>query len=468
MSDLDQLIKQVSDIEAAVKGGGVIDKDALVSEMKSAMTAYVDEQVKEKLAAQPVRRAGISQRAGVGLVADDGTVVKPTSKYYRHLKAFATDGVYQDWNIKVRGVDLYLAHLLVSKAHTMQPDRYAAPSEDLNAAVKALGSTVSGAGDEYVPTGMATELWQDFFVASRIANTVMPVAMPSNPFDVPRGLGAPTWRKASENLPVSTPDVATGKDTLTATELAATQAWSYTMDEDAVVALMPSVRAELQRSGGDIIDDFCLNADSTATSTGNINLDDSTPPSDSYYLSDGQDGLRHAHIVDNTAMTANMAAALTDAGLTGMLALMDKYATDVRNLVLTCDIGTYLNGFLSTASGAPGSFVTTLEKFGANAILLTGQIASYRGIPIVPSPVYRKSEADGKLSVTSGNNTKGGITAYHRGMWKLGFRRDLLVEVDRDITSRQFIMVISLRPAIGCRGPRSSQFHTAGMRNITI
>ena len=78
------------------------------------------------------------------------------------------------------------------------------------------------------------------------------------------------------------------------------QNWSYTLQEDAVIAMMPALRRRLAISGAEIIDDFALNADSTNAATGNINLDDADPANDSYYISDGQDGIRHLWIVDNT------------------------------------------------------------------------------------------------------------------------------------------------------------------------
>lgn len=70
---------------------------------------------------------------------------------------------------------------------------------------------------------------------------------------------------------------ATAKSTLTATELAAMVEWSYTLDEDAVVALMPEIRGRLAQAGGEAIDGFAFNADSTNAAMVNINTDDAAP-----------------------------------------------------------------------------------------------------------------------------------------------------------------------------------------------
>jgi hypothetical protein len=460
---LDDVIAEVTQLTSVIQNGGLFDKKHLEAELTKLIETQVAIQVQAKLDSMPRRRI-----PGELIGADGTPLISERNKYVDHVRAMAKDGFYRDLTTNVTPVDLKLAAMLLQYGHSMQPDRIKAPSDDLLTALKALDPGNVGAGAEYVPQNLADQLWPDFFMASRIAGSITTVAMTSDPMDIPRGLGTPTWRKGTSGNPISTPDMETGDDQLKSTEIVAQQKWSYTMDEDAVVALMPAMRAELARSGAETIDAFALNADSTEAGTGNINRDDALPPADSYYLSNGADGIRHQHLVDNPGQTVDCAGALTDAKLVEVLSKMGKYATDATGLVIVCDIGTYLNGFLSTATGAPGNNVITIDKFGPNAVVLTGQLAAYRGIPIVPSPVYVPAKADGKVSATAANNTKGALSIYHRAMWRLGFRRDLLIEMDRDIQSRQYILVASFRQAVMARGPRSSAKHTAGLRNITI
>jgi hypothetical protein len=123
---------------------------------------------------------------------------------------------------------------------------------------------------------------------------------------------------------------------------------------------------------------------------------------------------------------------------------------------------------LATGTGAPGEYFSTLDKVGPNAIILTGQMGQYRGIPVIVSESAPLTEADGKVSVTSSNNTKGQVTAVNRNMWYAGFRRELLIEMDRDIQRRMYIMVSSIRQAVAAHGTRSTALHVAGLRNITV
>lgn len=459
----DDIMQRLTEIETAVKSNQTVDWDKVKSDFEATHKAYIDEQIQAKLDARPMRRVPGA------LIGADGTKIAPSNRYHKHLTAFEKDGFYKWGTSKVLPIDLWLAEKVIDQARANFPEKVkAGVSDDLRTAVKALTSTGVGSGDEYVPTGMDAGLWEDMFLSARILGSLMTVDMPTDPFDLPVGTGDIIWRKATQNTATTHSDPTTAKSTLGTTELITEQRWSYTYDEDAVIAAMPLVRALVTRTGGEHMDAFILNADSTNASTGNINLDDADPPDDSYYLSDGQDGIRHLHLVDNTTQTIDAGGGLTDAKLTTMLATMGRYAADPARLVITCDIGTYLNGFLSTATGAPGSFITTLEKLGESGILIAGQLAAYRGIPILLSGQYPTSEADGKVSATPGNNSKGGLSCYHRDMWKVGFRRQLLIEVDKHISNRQMIMVSSFRIAIAAHGARSSARHTAGLRNITI
>lgn len=334
------------------------------------------------------------------------------------------------------------------------------PTDDL---VKAMDSTTGGAGDEFVPTLLANELWAEMYLQSRIVQAFGgALPMPSDPWDIPLW-STVTWYKGTQNTATTASNPTTAKSTLTTTELIAEVDWSYTLDEDSIIAMLPSLRAEIIRSGAEKMDAFFLNADATNAATGNINLDDADPPDTSYYLSAGQDGLRHQWLVDNTAMGVNAGGdALSDADVLDAMALMGKYIVNPAEGRIITDVSTYINGFMNLDG------VLTLDKYGSQAVLLTGELARYRGIPIIVSESAPLTEADGKVSTTAGNNTLGQVTLANAGQWKVGTRRNLLIEVDRDIQKRQMILVASFREAVGCRGTRASATHTAGIRNILV
>lgn len=377
----------------------------------------------------------------------------PSNKYEEMLKYSA-----------VKPGDLWLAHKFLSDLTAMRVGGVSAPSEALSATVqKLMGGT--GIGAELVPDGLATDIWQDFFLESRVLGLMKPVMMPSDGFTLPT-IGTAEWRKGASGQATGSTDITTGGPTLTVTKLMAEVDWPYELAEDAVVAMMPLVRGELSRSGAEQMDGFALNADGTQAATGNINLDDAMPSSDVYYLSNGQDGIRHQYLVDNAHATTGQIVnaggdALTDTDMEDMLAKMGKYGIDPLSSVIVTDPRTYLR-----MRGLDD--VKTLDKYGDRATVLTGELGNYMGVPLVISASHPLAEADGKVSATAANNTLGGVSAFNRNMWAQGFLRQLMIEAAKDIRGQVHFMVASFRVAVVCWGTRATATHTAGIRNILV
>jgi len=366
--------------------------------------------------------------------------------------------------------DILFTHSLMQSARRRAPERVKAYTPEFEQLVQhALTSTGSGTGDEFVPTGMAATLWRDINLASRVASAFQEIAMPYDPFDSPVGWGDITWRKGTQNSATTVSNPATAKSTLTSTEQVAEINWSYNLDEDSVIAILPTLREDMIISGAAAADAFMMNADATNAATGNINSDDEDPADDSYFLSDGQDGLRHQVLVDNTAQSADISTTLTDALLLAALGKMGKYgilgshtnSVAINKLVLFTNPKTYLISMLGLAN------IRTWDKYGPLASIVSGEAAKWSGIPVVPTSSIALAEDDGKIGPAGGTMDEGTVIIANRHNWRVGYRRQLLIELDRLIQQRTFVMVLSFRMAVAARGTRSTATHTAGVHGIT-
>ncbi len=335
--------------------------------------------------------------------------------------------------------------------------------EDWQANLKAaMDSTTAGAGDELVATGEAAALWADINVDTLVAGLFTRVDMPTNPFEIPLQLGDVSWYPGTENTATTETALATGRQTLTAYELVAEVPWSLTLEEDAVIAMAAEVRSTLVRNAVEVIDDVLLNADTTLQN--NINADEATIAASTagkaHWLV-GFDGLLHLPLVDNAAQGNNHGAAPSADMFNEARGLLGKYGVRPSELAYIADVGTYIKSL------GVGEF-RTLDKLGPQATLLNGQLAQVDGIPVIVSEQLAPSDADGK--VTDGaSNAKGRLLAVNRTQWRLGFRRELMIETTRDIQKRQNIMVVSMRLAFMERtGARASAKHTALQYNITV
>ena len=326
----------------------------------------------------------------------------------------------------------------------------------------AMDSTTVGAGDDLVPTQEAAALWLDVNLETLVAPLLSRVDMPTNPFEIPLQLGDVDWYPGTENLATTSTALGTARQTLTAYELVAEVPWSLTLDEDAVIAMAAEVRSSLLRNSVEVIDDVLMNGDTTTTN--NINADGATiSASDAgkgqWLL--GFDGLLHLPLVDNTTQANDHNAAVSDDMFNEVRAKLGKHGVRPSELAYIMDVNTYVRS-LSVAN------FRTLNKLGPEATLLRGQLGAVEGIPVIVSEQMALADTDGKVTDAGNVTDTGRLLITNRTQWRLGFRRELMIETTRDIQKRQNIMVISMRLAFMERsGNRATATHTALQYNVT-
>lgn len=329
---------------------------------------------------------------------------------------------------------------------------------------KALDSTTAGSGDELVQTMEAAELWLDVNLDTLVLPLMQQTPMPTNPFQIPRQLGDTNWYPSSENIQATTTDTATGRLTLTAYGLKTGVPFSDELEEDAVIALMPEIRTSLVRNAAEVIDDVILNGDTTATN--GINSDGASITTASAGKAQwllGFDGLIHLPLVDNTAMAEQKAAAVDADIYNKILATMGRYAVPRRRgeVAYIADVNTAIRSLSITE-------FETMDVAGARATLSTGELINVYGKPLIQSEQMRLADADGKVTDSGNATDTGRILCVNTSQWRVGFRRQITVETDREPGKGQTTMYVSFRIALTERsGTRSTATHTALAYHIT-
>lgn len=313
-----------------------------------------------------------------------------------------------------------------------------------------MQSTLSGYGDEWVPDLWSQELWRKARVNNVIAPLFRIVEMPSNPYELPVEGSDPTVYYVAETgdeadltlagSGAAIPDskIGSGKVTLTAKKLALRTGFSAELAEDSLVPVLSMYREQAQKAMAAAIDSVLLNGDTETGSTGNINSDDGAPTANTSYLA--FDGLRKLGLVTTTANGI-------DAGGTPTLALMRaarftmayQYAGDPSNLAWLVDAGTY-----AKLLGLP-EFIT-MDKAGAQATNMTGQIGIADGSPVLVTAAMPLTMADGK--VNSSANTKGQAVCVYRPGWVVGYRRRVVADVSYLPYFDAYQMTLTVRLAL--------------------
>jgi len=330
-------------------------------------------------------------------------------------------------------------------------------SEELKAAVKSMTSTGSGSGDEWVPTAMAGQLWEEWQEQTLIRPLFREVNMPTNPYDIPANLSDPTVYKVAENAAPPASDEGTQKMTLTAVKLAAKVNFTEELVEDSIIPILPEVRASISQAIANAVDAVIVNGDET-TGTANISYYGSSITSTHRYLV--FDGLRHQGLVDNTACKSDLGS-LAVADYATLMGKLGKYATRPSNCAFITDLYTYLKS-LSLDE------FETVDKYGPSATIMNGELGKVYGIPVIITEELGKTDSNGYINATAASNTTGSIVLVHKNSWLLGFKRQLDLELDRDADKDAYNLYARIRIALMDFGTSSSATHTAVGYKVTL
>ena len=321
------------------------------------------------------------------------------------------------------------------------------------AALRAMDTAESGYGSQLIGAQYVGDLWEGARTESRVFNLLNTFEMtdPTAYLPVEADLPEMLWvseSTANNSSAYSTVKTGSNRVAVSARKFVIHQMWSGEMEEDSIIPFVPFLRRQAMLSLAHYADSLVLNGDTTNAATGNINLDDADPADTKHYLA--FDGVRHVGLVDNTANQKDAGGAITyDMLKQQQTRMIDRtYLMDWGHPTRPEDL-VYVAEPATADAIALLDEVITVDKFGANATVLTGQVARIGQHPLITSIAMSLTEADGKVSNTAGNNTKGQVVAFNRRGLVVGWRRRVKLETERIPASDQWRMVYSLRLGLG-------------------
>ena len=322
----------------------------------------------------------------------------------------------------------------------------------------AMDTAESGAGAEFVDSGMSSTVLQKVRDAQSVLGKMpTPISMPTSVFELPTEWADPTFYATAENTAgpwteYTSSNAGTGDITLTAKKFSTIVYLSGELDEDSIVSIRPFVEDKIAKAYTELLDKVLINWDTTATATGNVNLDDATPTAGTYYLH--LDGMRKAAI-DNSK-TVN-AGTLDSTDFRAARKLLGRKGLNPDKLlwILGPDVYYKLLGLTQ---------VETIEKFGTAATFVNGVLSKVDGIEVVTNGDVPLTEADGKVSTTGGNNTLGTAVLVYKEDIITGFKRELKTNVEYIPKTDQFRISAHTRFALAIKDTDS----VASLINVTV
>lgn len=311
----------------------------------------------------------------------------------------------------------------------------------------AMDSTTAAEGDEFVPLELSGSLIERVNLQLRVVALFPSIEMPTQPFEIP---AYPVSRQRTGTHAEQTADTgqtkikvltpATRKISLDAKKFAGRILVSRELEEDSIIAILPWIREEIVDYLVADLEDTLINGDTSGT-----HQDTDTTASDDPRKA--WVGLRKQAATG--AKVDAVAAALTLAMLRKNRKNLGKYGVSPSQLAHILSINAYID-LLSETN------LLTVDKYGPNATIISGELAKADGAPVIVSEYVRTDlDATGVNGPTAGNNIKTQAITVNRRGYLLGSRRGLTVEVLRELyaESDQDLVLASTRRAFSARFP---------------
>lgn len=337
-------------------------------------------------------------------------------------------------NFRTKADDLVLlSAILAGRGKVQSPKETKFYGSQFLPAMRAAVDTVTeGEGAEFVPRELSSQLIDRVNLALRVVQLFPEVTMPTNPFDLParalaRVRGGRHTEQTADTGQTKIKKVTPGsrKITLEAAKFATTVLSSKEASEDEIIAVLAFLREELLDLTAADLEDAANNGD-TAEEHRDPDSDEADDPRKNW------DGIRKVANANETERDHENKALMV-AGLRANRKLMGKYGIDPGQLAHVIGLTSYID-LLSDEN------VQTVDKYGAQATVLTGELGRADGVPLVVSEYVREDlNAEGVRDEEGEAPVQNRSTAatVHRRAFVRGTRRMLSVEFYRELYAEE-------------------------------
>jgi len=303
---------------------------------------------------------------------------------------------------------------------------------------KALYTSGSGAGSEWIPTGFSNQLIEAVRLQLKVAGMFPSISMPTNPYKMPvQGsratgyLAAESTTDGASKITETTPG--TSNFEFSAKKLACRILWSEELDEDSIVNTLNFTKQESATAIAEALEKAILDGDDSGTHQ-DSDVTSSTDARKAFK------GLRYYALNNAGTTTLDFSnGAPTVSLLRNLRKLAGIYGVNPKDAFWTVSANGYIR--MLTISE-----VLTGDKLPQDFTLKNGVLAAFDGSPIVVSEFVRNNlNASGVYDGTTTDRTVIHYT-YAPGFW-IGNRGAITLKTTEDIETDQIILVAKKRVA---------------------
>lgn len=298
--------------------------------------------------------------------------------------------------------------------------------------MRPLAVGTAGSGGAWVPNQLSARLYGLIQPELRVAALFGSIDMPNNTFDFPV-LGKDFTAYFIAESGAITDDSATlvtNKVTLTAKKLATRVISSTEVLEDSAIALEPFIVTDMSKGISRAIEDTCVNGD-TDTGTGSASDYDAQSFATSHNRA-AWDGLREHAVISgmpNVDLDNTGTSKFTIGNFMAIRKGMGPFG--FNSATLAWIVGFKGWALMVTASETPGtipSVFLSVEKYGQNATIMTGEVGQLLGSPVILTEFMREDLASTGKNTMAGPNTLTALLCVNRESFVMGRRRDIQIQ----------------------------------------
>ena len=252
----------------------------------------------------------------------------------------------------------------------------------------------------YIPTTFSNRVLQLIRLQPSLAQLLPQVDMPSQTYKIPLSISGISVVYVAPATSITLSNASAQGLTLDAKKLAAGVEVADEVTEDSIVAIMPEFQAALAQAFAEALENAILNGDASSADP---------------LLKVWNGILKGAHSIDISTFGAQH--------IQQACAAMGKLGVNPNEVVVVVNPAKF-------AEMVGWSEVSTVDKYGAQATILTGELAKVYGKPVVVSAFVPASVH---------------ALVFNRRAFLLGVRRGLRVETQRDIVKQTDILVTTMR-----------------------
>jgi HK97 family phage major capsid protein len=334
--------------------------------------------------------------------------------------------------------------VLMSKLFKTPVEKTAYFQNEVAHVLKAFGISPGSNGFEWIPTIVSDSYIDEFNLDRKVAGLFTEIKMPSNPYKWPVLSAGAIARKTGVATAINKQVFNTDKTIqFDAEKFASRYELPEELSEDSAPDVIKAIRQELMEGQEKALEIAILEGDKEGNLHHFSQLPDVAPGTTIASIAaetceTSFHGIRSRIVASGAQAQVDCGGnAISETELSACRGKMGKFGVDPKSVVIITGSKVY-NQMIQLDD------VRTIEQYGGQATVLSGELAKYEGMPVIVSEYLREDlGAAGVNTSTPANNTKGSVLMVNRKRFWLGLRRAVQIKVEANKTELDVLDLVA-------------------------